>query len=89
MASAGKKKARVQMIEQWIKTPWKEQKSVSKEDSWCEGVVGKDWSAHEKFEAIWSLAASFQEDHEEALINVFEMFNPDRFAAIIDKGRAC
>ena len=79
----------VRQVEQWAYWPWKEQKSVSKEeDSWCVGVVGKDSSAREVVEDIWSFAAlKFQEDHEKALINILKVFDPDRFDAIIDKGR--
>ena len=79
----------VRQVGQWAYWPWNEQKSVSKEDdSWCVGVVGKDSSAREVVEDIWSFAAlKFQENHEKALINILKVFDPDRFDAIIDKGR--
>ena len=55
--SSDQKRSRVRMVEQWINEPWMQVKSVSKEDSWCEGVVeiGKHWSAHLNLVKMWSL----------------------------------
>ena len=68
----------VKLVEQWINKPWKEQKTVSMYGSWSQSVIGKDWAARQHLREIWRIAASFQKDHEENLIKVFKVFDPDR-----------
>ena len=77
------------MIAEWINTPCEMIEEVSKEESWCEGVVSTSlgvWSADKNLEAIWSLAKSFGKDYDESLMDVFEVFDPDRFEALHERG---
>ena len=83
--SLEERRGQADMIETWINRPWKMQKSVSMQDSWCKANVCKDCAAYTNFQKIWSWAASVEKYHEADLIDVFKVFDPPRYAVISNK----